>query len=113
LFTSYTKFVGKQRKEIVEWVHYVRTKETGHTTFLFPLVADGMFFGSEEWECWNTYDEEMLRLSKKFPEILFVIEVQHENTDREKCYYRGGKMTKIPGKQVTIWCKVFDPKLLK
>ncbi len=116
LFTWITEFTEEQADEIIKYIKKVREKEI--EMFLFPLESDDMLFASEEWEHWNTYEKEMPKLSNKFPNITFIIEIQHElednkGNDLEKLYYKNGSHVSIMGKNVKIWEKEFSPNELK
>lgn len=59
---------------------------------------------------WHEHDQDMLRLSREFPEILFVL--RGEGEDREdlwKCYYLYRKVQEAPA---SIEYPVFDPDAL-
>ena len=53
----------------------------------------------EEWNKWYEHDEEMLELSKHFPNVVFCLDGEgEENGDIWRTYYKNGKKQYCPAK---------------
>lgn len=66
--------------------------------------------GMSGYTTWYEHDRDMIRLSKVFPEILFVLWGEGEEPeDLWKCYYLGGRMQEAPAR---VEYPPFDPEEL-
>lgn len=69
--------------------------EDGETTIddvSFSYIIKGMEFNAK----WYNYDKDMLAVSKRFPELLFVVEANGESSgDIWRAYFRNGKQKRI------------------
>lgn len=86
---------------------------------LGPLIDyhQGKIYGfsetTDDYIKWYHVDEDVLWLSKKFPQILFIAKVQGElPDDLTKRYYQNGKMTITKGKKVEVY-EDFVPEKMK
>ena len=105
--TFYTLVIGdegqeisdRRREEILDWLEH---DQNFHTE-----LEDFHESGMNGYTKWYEHDQDMLRLSQAFPEVLFVLwgEVE-EPEDLWKCYYLGGRVQEAPARVEYL---SFDP----
>lgn len=108
--TAYTLVIGEEgyevsderREEILDWLErddkFRRELEDFHDSGMNGLTK------------WYEHDRDMLRLSRAFPEVLFVLWGEGENTeDLWKCYYLDGRVQEAPAR---VEYPAFDPDAL-
>lgn len=67
-------------------------------------------YGASSWSKWAEHDEDMIRLSRNFPQVLFVLDgAGEEDGDLWRTYYLSGLLQYAPA-QITY--PPFDPREL-
>ena len=104
-YTVYTLRWEPQDSAVEE---FIRTKQAGDENFAYGVTPYGEMTDSVKW---YEYDIDMKTLSKAFPEIIFTLSGEGEESgDVWKNYYKNGKKQADPG---IITFAGFDPKKLK
>ena len=105
--TFYTLVVGdegqeisdKRREEILAWLE--------HDENFSSELEDFHESGMNGYKKWHEHEGDVLRLSRKFPEVLFVLWGEGEEPeDLWKCYYLGGRVQEAPAR---VEYPPFDP----
>ena len=117
-YTSYSLSVSRvpdkeTAKKIAEWLN---NKELLKSVFggfdVYKLNSDDPYYTMdfETWDIakWYEYDEDMIELSKAFPECVFCLYGSgDDNLDVWNCYYKNGEsemcMAYIPRPMIIAW----------
>lgn len=109
-YTTWYEFSTKENKnkvsDIVSYMNQKYMEKDWYYPFSFDdYLDDDDIYNFEivcdEWNKWYDHDEEMLELSKQFPETVFCLEGEGEESgDIWRTYYKNGKAQHCPAKIV-------------
>lgn len=91
-YTDYEVTVTGPSEALKEFEEAADAGETTLDDVEYSYMLKGMEFNAK----WYHYDRDMLSVSKRFPELLFVIEANGEESgDIWRAYFRNGKQKRI------------------
>lgn len=78
----------------------------------FPDIrfAEELWNGDMDEMKWYDYEQDMLQLSREFPDVLYVLHAEGEDGERWRTYFKGGKSQTVEAK---IIFDEFDESKLK
>ncbi len=97
--TFYTLVVGDWEHEISDDRHEQILDWLEHDENFRNELEDFHESGMNGYTKWYEHDRDMLRLSRTFPDVLFVLWGEGEDPgDLWKCYYLGGRVQEAPAR---------------